>query len=43
VNGQDVQVNDFVEKSLAGTLLGYLSSLRLEHGEIKKIKVEIEL
>ena len=42
VDGKEIPLNDFVEKIMAGTITGAVTSLRGINEDWKKIEVEIE-
>ncbi len=42
VDGKEIPVNEFVEKILAGTLTGAVTSLRGIRDDWKKIEIEIQ-
>lgn len=42
VDGKEIPVNEFVEKILAGTITGAVTSLRGINGDWKKIEIEIQ-
>jgi hypothetical protein len=42
VDGKEIPLNDFVEKIMAGTITGAVTSLRGIKEDWKKIEVEIE-
>lgn len=42
VDGKEIPVNEFVEKILAGTITGAVTSLRGIKDDWKKIDIEIE-
>jgi hypothetical protein len=42
VDGKEVPINDFVERILAQTLVGAVSSLKGINGDWKKIDLEIK-
>ena len=43
VNGEKVPLNDFMEEMLKNLMLGYLKAAKGIPGDIKSIRVEIEL
>jgi hypothetical protein len=42
VDGKDIPLNEFVEKILAGTITGAVTSLRVIKDDWKKIEIEIQ-
>ena len=42
VDGKEIPVNEFVEKILAGTIMGAVTSLRGIRDDWKKIEIEIQ-
>ena len=42
VDGQEIPLNEFVEKILSGTVTGAVTTLRGIDGDWKKIEIEIE-
>jgi len=42
VDGKEIPLNEFVEKILAGTLTGAVTSLKGIKGDWKKIEIEIQ-
>jgi hypothetical protein len=42
VDGQDIPLNEFVEKIMSGTIVGAVTSLRGIKEDWKKIEIELE-